>query len=47
MKTDTELQQDVINKLQCEPSIQAAEIVVGAADGVVTLRGYVDSYYKK
>ena len=47
MKTDTELQQDVMNELQWEPSIKAAEIGVGVTDGVVTLSGYVDSYYKK
>jgi osmotically-inducible protein OsmY len=47
MKTDTELQQDVMNELQWEPSIKAAEIGVGVKDGVVTLSGYVDSYFKK
>ena len=47
MKTDTELQQDVMNELQWEPRIKAAEIGVGVADGVVTLSGYVDSYFKK
>ena len=47
MKTDAELQQDVMNELQWEPSIKAAEIGVGVTDGVVTLSGYVDSYYKK
>jgi osmotically-inducible protein OsmY len=47
MKTDTELQQDVMNELTWEPSIKAAEIGVGAKNGVVTLSGYVDSYAKK
>ncbi len=47
MKTDAELQQDVMNELQWEPSIKAAEIGVSVADGVVTLSGCVDSYYKK
>ena len=47
MKTDAELQQDVMNELKWEPSIKAAEIGVGAKDGVVTLSGYVDSYAKK
>ena len=47
MKTDTELQQDVMNELQWEPTIKAAEIGVGVTDGVVTLSGYVDSLYKK
>jgi len=47
MKTDSELQQDVMNELKWEPTIKAAEIGVGVTDGVVTLSGYVDSVYKK
>ena len=47
MKTDTELQQDVMNELKWEPTLKAAEIGVGVKDGVVTLSGYVDSYVKK
>ena len=47
MKTDAELQQDVVNELQWEPTVEAAEIVVAVKDGVVALSGYVDSYVKK
>jgi len=47
MKTDTQLQQDVMNELKWEPSVKAAEIGVSVKDGVVTLSGYVDSFYKK
>jgi osmotically-inducible protein OsmY len=47
MKTDTELQQDVMNELKWEPTLRAAEIGVAVKDGVVTLSGYVDSYVKK
>ena len=47
MKTDAELQRDVMNELKWEPTIKAAEIGVGVKDGVVTLSGYVDSYVKK
>jgi osmotically-inducible protein OsmY len=47
MKTDSELQKDVMTELQWEPSIKAAEIGVGVTDGVVTLSGHVDSYIKK
>ena len=47
MKTDTELQRDVMNELKWEPTIKAAEIGVTVKDGVVTLSGYVDSYVKK
>ena len=47
MKTDSELQRDVMSELKWEPTIQAAEIGVAVKDGVVTLSGYVDSYSKK
>lgn len=47
MKTDAQLQQDVMYELKWEPSIKAAEIGVGVKDGVVTLSGYIDSYHKK
>ncbi|MFC2005193.1 BON domain-containing protein [Chloroflexota bacterium] len=47
MKTDAELQQDVMNELKWEPTVEAAEIVVAVKDGVVTLSGYVDSYVRK
>ena len=47
MKTDSELQQDVMTELKWEPTVNAAEIGVGVKDGVVTISGYVDSFYKK
>ncbi len=47
MKTDAQLQRDVMNELQWEPTIHAAEIGVAVKDGVVTLSGHVDSYAKK
>lgn len=47
MKTDTTLQQDVIDELAWEPSIDAAAIGVTAEDGVVTLSGHVPSYAEK
>ncbi len=47
MKTDTELQQDVMDELKWEPTLKAAEIGVAVKDGVVTLSGYVDSYIKR
>ena len=46
MKTDAQLQQDVMNELKWDPSVKAA-IRVDVKDGVVTLSGYVDSYSKK
>jgi len=47
MKTDLQLQRDVIDELKFEPSIHEAEIGVAAKDGVVTLTGVVDSYAEK
>jgi len=47
MKTDSELQQDVMDELKWEPTIKAAEMGVGVKDGVVTLSGYVDTYGEK
>ncbi len=47
MKTDAQLQQDVIAELNWEPSVNAAQIGVGVKDGIVTLAGHVDSYAEK
>ncbi len=47
MKTDSELQRDVMTELKWEPIIHAAEIGVAVKDGVVTLNGYVDTYSMK
>ena len=47
MKTDQQLQQDVIAELKWEPSVHAARIGVEVANGVVTLAGHVDSYAEK
>jgi osmotically-inducible protein OsmY len=47
MKTDTQLQQDVLAELDWEPSINAAQIGVEVKDGVVTLAGQVASYAEK
>jgi osmotically-inducible protein OsmY len=47
MKTDSELQQHVMDELKWEPTIHASEIGVAVKDGVVTLSGNVDSYGKK
>jgi osmotically-inducible protein OsmY len=47
MKTDLELQRDVLEELQWEPMINAAQIGVAVHRGIVTLGGYVDSYLEK
>jgi osmotically-inducible protein OsmY len=47
MPGDSKLQQDVLAELAWEPSVDHADIGVSAADGVVTLTGYVKSYVEK
>jgi len=47
MKTNTELQRDVIDELEFEPSVNAANIGVTAKKGIVTLTGKVSSYAEK
>lgn len=47
MKTNEELQRDVQNAIKWEPQLHAAEIGVTAKDGIVTLMGTVDAYFKK
>jgi osmotically-inducible protein OsmY len=47
MKTDAELQRDVMDELKWEPTIHAAEISVSVKDGVVTLSGNVDNHGQK
>ena len=47
MKTDAELQKDVMDEIKWEPSVTAAEIGVSAVSGVVTLNGTVPIYAEK
>ena len=47
MKTDSQLQQDVMDEIQWEPSTTAAQIGVTASQGVVTLSGVVATYAEK
>jgi osmotically-inducible protein OsmY len=47
MKTDMDLQHDVLDELKWEPSVNAAHIGVSVKDGVVTLTGHVPSYAEK
>jgi osmotically-inducible protein OsmY len=47
MKTDSQLQQDVIAELKWEPLLREAEIGVSVKNGIVTLTGTVDNYAKK
>jgi len=47
MKTDAQLQKDVMDEIKWEPSATAAQIGVSAANGVVTLNGTVTTYAEK
>ena len=47
MKTDSQLQKDVMDEIRWEPSTTAAQIGVTAAKGVVTLTGTVATYAEK
>ena len=47
MKTDKELQRDVLDELAWEPSVDAAEIGVSVEHGVVVLNGVVKSLNQK
>ena len=47
MKTDKQLQKDVMAELSWEPSINAAHIGVEVENGVVTLSGHVDKLTQK
>ncbi|HSY26891.1 MAG TPA: BON domain-containing protein [Burkholderiaceae bacterium] len=47
MKTDAQLQQDVIEELKWEQSVNAAQIGVEVSDGIVTLAGHVGSFAEK
>ena len=47
MKTATELQKDVLEELDWEPAVSAADVGVTIEDGIVTLTGDVASYEEK
>jgi osmotically-inducible protein OsmY len=47
MKTDSQLQRDVLDELSWEPEVDHAHIGVAANQGVVTLTGHVPSYLQK
>lgn len=47
MKSDSQLQLDVMNELKWEPSLHHEEIGVAVKEGVVTLSGNVKSYAEK
>jgi len=47
MKTDAQIQQDVIAELKWEPAINAAQIGVEVKEGIVTLAGQVGTFGEK
>ena len=47
VRSDQEIQRDVLAELKWDSQVQANEIGVVVSDGVVTLTGWVDSYLKK
>lgn len=47
MKTDSQIQEDVMDELKWEPILNASEIGVAVKNGIVTLSGTVETYSKK
>jgi osmotically-inducible protein OsmY len=47
MKSDKQLQQDVMDDLRWDPSIDASKVGVAVTNGVITLTGAVPSYFQK
>ena len=47
MKIDSQLQHDVIDELEWEPSVDSSQIGVAAESGVITLTGAVPRYVEK
>ena len=47
VRTDEEIQRDVLDELKWDARVQPNEIGVAVKDGIVTLTGWVDSFIKK
>jgi osmotically-inducible protein OsmY len=47
LRTDIEIQKDVVAELKYDPSLRDDDVAVAVRDGVVTLAGFVDSYTEK
>jgi osmotically-inducible protein OsmY len=47
MKTDSQLQQDIMDELQWEPRVDHANVGVAVKDGIVSLSGFVKTYAEK
>ena len=46
-RSDTDIQQDIQAEFKWEPSLRSENIALSVRNGVVTLAGYVDSYFDK
>ena len=47
MRTDSEIERDVVEELKWNPDLNSTDIAVTVKDGVVTLAGFVKSYVDK
>jgi osmotically-inducible protein OsmY len=47
MKSDSQIQKDVMDQLKWDPLLNSAQIGVAVKNGVVTLSGFVNTYFKK
>jgi osmotically-inducible protein OsmY len=47
MKSDVQIQKDVMDELKWQPYLNASEIGVAVKNGIVTLSGIVDTFSKK
>jgi len=47
MKSDLQIQKDVMDEIKWEPYLNASQIGVAVKNGIVTLSGSVDTYFKK
>jgi osmotically-inducible protein OsmY len=48
VKTDEQIRQDVLFELRWDPKITSSDVIaIAVKDGVVTLSGYVESYWQK
>ena len=47
MKSDMQLQRDVLDELKWDPAVNAAQVRVEVKEGLVTLAGCVESFAEK
>ncbi|WP_431200600.1 BON domain-containing protein [Mucilaginibacter sp. P19] len=47
MKTDSQIQKDVMDELKWQPFLNSSAIGVAVKNGIVTLSGTVDTFSKK